>query len=174
MRRSAWRILSAQEFRYLWIRTCSKGTDRRLPAVRSAAPPPLKLRRASPSKTAVKAEQHSLVFRHWAGIGTYTSDYSLAGTCVFSKQSPRPGHCDPGAVARTGAPLLPKLRGQVAEFLNEGSPERLRILSSPTCVGLRYGHRGWPSGAFLGGSALPGALPNVPRLGLPASPRRHQ
>ena len=38
------------------------------------------------------------------------------------------------------APLLPKLRGQLAEFLNEGSLKRLRILSLPTCVGLRYGH----------------------------------
>ena len=38
------------------------------------------------------------------------------------------------------APLLPKLRGHFAEFLNKGSPVRLRILSSPTCVGLRYGH----------------------------------
>ena len=37
------------------------------------------------------------------------------------------------------APLLPKLRGYFAEFLNKGSPVRLRILSSPTCVGLRYG-----------------------------------
>ena len=38
------------------------------------------------------------------------------------------------------APLLPKLRGHFAEFLNESSPDHLRILSSPTCVGLRYGH----------------------------------
>ncbi len=38
------------------------------------------------------------------------------------------------------APLLPKLRGHFAEFLNEGSPAHLRILSLPTCVGLRYGH----------------------------------
>ena len=37
------------------------------------------------------------------------------------------------------APLLPKLRGHFAEFLNKGSPVRLRIFSSPTCVGLRYG-----------------------------------
>jgi len=41
---------------------------------------------------------------------------------------------------RTEAPLLPKLRGHFAEFLNEGSPAHLRILSPPTCVGLRYGH----------------------------------
>ena len=37
------------------------------------------------------------------------------------------------------APLLPKLRGQFAEFLNNPSPVGLRILSSSTCVGLRYG-----------------------------------
>ena len=38
------------------------------------------------------------------------------------------------------APLIPKLRGHFAEFLNNISPVGLRILSSPTCVGLRYGH----------------------------------
>ena len=37
------------------------------------------------------------------------------------------------------APLLPKLRGYFAEFLNNASPAGLRILSSSTCVGLRYG-----------------------------------
>ena len=40
----------------------------------------------------------------------------------------------------TGAHLLPKLRWQFAEFLNKSSLKRLRILSSSTCVGLRYGH----------------------------------
>jgi len=35
---------------------------------------------------------------------------------------------------RAGAPLIPKLRGQFAEFLNRRSPERLRLLASPTCV----------------------------------------
>ena len=39
------------------------------------------------------------------------------------------------------APLLPKLRGHFAEFLNNASPAGLRILSSSTCVGLRYGLR---------------------------------
>ena len=43
-----------------------------------------------------------------------------------------------------GAPLLPKLRGQFAEFLNNPSPVGLRILSSSTCVGLRYGHLSIP------------------------------
>ena len=37
------------------------------------------------------------------------------------------------------APLLPKLRGYFAEFLNNASSAGLRILSSSTCVGLRYG-----------------------------------
>ena len=38
------------------------------------------------------------------------------------------------------APLLPKLRGHFAEFLLRGSLEHLRLLASPTCVRLRYGH----------------------------------
>ena len=38
------------------------------------------------------------------------------------------------------APLLPKLRGYFAEFLFDSYSERLRILSSSTCGGLRYGH----------------------------------
>ena len=38
------------------------------------------------------------------------------------------------------APLLPKLRGDFAEFLDNASSVGLRILSSSTCVGLRYGH----------------------------------
>ena len=46
-----------------------------------------------------------------------------------------PFHCGP----LSGAPLLPKLRGHFAEFLNNASPAGLRILSSSTCVGLRYG-----------------------------------
>ena len=44
------------------------------------------------------------------------------------------------------APLLPKLRGHFAEFLNNASPVGLRILSSSTCVGLRYGYISHNSG----------------------------
>ena len=47
-----------------------------------------------------------------------------------------PVHC--GLLSQ--APLLPKLRGYFAEFLNNASPVGLRILSSSTCVGLRYGY----------------------------------
>ena len=43
------------------------------------------------------------------------------------------------ATNANGAPLLPKLRGEFAEFLNEGSHSHLRIFSSPTCVGFGYG-----------------------------------
>ena len=39
----------------------------------------------------------------------------------------------------TEAPLLPKLRGHFAEFLDNASPVGLGILSPSTCVGLRYG-----------------------------------
>ena len=49
---------------------------------------------------------------------------------------PGPVHC--GLLAQ--APLLPKLRGCFAEFLGNASPAGLRILSSSTCVGLRYGY----------------------------------
>ena len=37
------------------------------------------------------------------------------------------------------APLLPKLRGQFAEFLNHSSPDRLSIFYLTTCVGFGYG-----------------------------------
>ena len=47
---------------------------------------------------------------------------------------------------RSQAPLLPKLRGHFAEFLNNASSVGLRILSSSTCVGLRYGYVCYNSG----------------------------
>ena len=76
-----------------------------------------------------------MTFRHRAGVSPYTSPFGFAETCVFAKQLPGPFHCD----LLSQAPLLPKLRGQYAEFLDNPSPVGLRILSSSTCVGLRYG-----------------------------------
>ena len=47
-------------------------------------------------------------------------------------------------------PLLPKLRGYFAEFLNHSSLDRLGILYLTTCVGLGYGPHGHSLEAFLG------------------------
>jgi hypothetical protein len=62
----------------------------------------------------------------------------LAENCVFDKQSPEPLHCalstHPNNQMRLEGPLIANLRGQIAEFLKDGSLERLRIFSSPTCV----------------------------------------
>ena len=77
-----------------------------------------------------------LTFRHRAGVSPYTSSFDLAETCVFGKQLLGPIHCG----RPWPAPLIPKLRGQFAEFLNNPSPVGLRIFFLPTCVGLRYGH----------------------------------
>ena len=76
-----------------------------------------------------------LTFRHWAGVSPYTSVFTLAETCVSGKQSAEPFHCN--LIAE--APLLPKLRGLFAEFLNQGSPVRLCIFYLSTGVGLGYG-----------------------------------
>ena len=69
------------------------------------------------------------------------------------------------------APLLPKLRGHFAEFLNKGSPVRLRIFFSSTCVGLRYGHLNPYLAAFLASVDSSASLlfftpscPNAPRM----------
>ena len=83
-----------------------------------------------------------LTFQHRAGVSSYTSSFDLAETCVFAKQSPGPILCGHIAVA----PLIPKLRGQFAEFLNYTSPVGLRILFLSTCVGLRYGRLRYTQG----------------------------
>ncbi len=68
---------------------------------------------------------------------------AFADTCVFAKQSLGTIHCGRSLLPLTGhilpAPLIPKLRGHFAEFLLRKSLEPLRLLASPTCVGLRYG-----------------------------------
>ena len=53
------------------------------------------------------------------------STFVFAETCVFGKQSLEPISCDPLTPVQstevTRAPLLPKVRGQFAEFLDRGS-----------------------------------------------------
>jgi hypothetical protein len=80
-----------------------------------------------------------LTFRHRAGVRPYTSPCGFAEPCVFVKQSPPPSLCPPRTVARTRGPLLPKLRGQFAEFLQHRSLKRLGMLYQSTCVGFGYG-----------------------------------
>ncbi len=53
------------------------------------------------------------------------------------------------------APLLPKLRGHFAEFLNHNSLDRLSILYLITCVGLGYGRLKPRADAFLGSIGSP-------------------
>src|ERR1700722_13895250 len=85
-----------------------------------------------------------MTFRHRAGVRPYTSSIEFAESCVFVKQSIPPSFCPRAQLVtakvthlRTGS-LLPKLQEYFAEFLNWSSLTRLRILSSPTCVGFRY------------------------------------
>ena len=91
-----------------------------------------------------------MTFRHRAGVSPYTSSYDFAESCVFGKQSLGPFHCGHLGLKSakdchpTVAPLLPKLRGHFAEFLFEGSSDRLGILYLPTCVGFGTGTRDLP------------------------------
>ena len=66
-----------------------------------------------------------LTFQHRAGVTPYTSSFDLAESCVFAKQLPGPILC--GSVSR--APLLPKLRGQLAEFITTLLPLALESSS---------------------------------------------
>ena len=114
-----------------------------------------------------------LTFQHRAGVSPYTSPYGFAWTCVFSKQSLLPGLCNhhqlpPHGRSPAVAPLLPKLRGQFAEFLNHSSPDRLGILYLTTCVGFGYGPCTHSLEAFLG---IMGSPTSPHRLGIRSQAR---
>ncbi len=87
-----------------------------------------------------------LTFRHRAGVRPYTSSCEFAEPCVFAKQSPPPGLCHSALVSQSGVLLIPKLRRQIAEFLQHSSLKRLGMLYQSTCVGFGYGLYG---GYFL-------------------------
>ena len=70
------------------------------------------------------------------------------------------------------APLLPKLRGNFAEFLNNPSPVGLRILIPSTCVGLRYGHLIYTNNLFSPVRSSTSLLISVPYAGGTISPDR--
>ena len=78
-------------------------------------------------------------YRHWAGFANYTHVFTLAVGCVFIKQSERPSHCDQPFTRL--APLIPKVRGQFAEFPRLGlDRDALAFSARGTCVSSRYGH----------------------------------
>jgi hypothetical protein len=91
----------------------------------------------------------------------------LARTCVFAKQSLGPIHCGSAEPRRAATPrpasLLPKLRDQYAEFLDHVSLVHLRLLASPTCVGLRYGRQDASPGSFSRVSTPEDSPPGRPR-----------
>ena len=93
-----------------------------------------------------------LTFRHRAGVRPYTSSCDFAEPCVFVKQLPPPGLCPFCLLAQTEGLLIPKLRRQIAEFLQHSSLKRLGILYQSTCVGFGYGLM-WE--LFPGTSRLP-------------------
>ena len=103
-----------------------------------------------------------LTFRHRAGVRPYTSSCDFAEPCVFVKQLPPPGLCPSVPVARNGGLLIPKLRRQIAEFLQRHSLKRLGMLYLSTCVGFGYGLCG---GYFLAPLSCPGnpVIPNNAR-----------
>ena len=92
-----------------------------------------------------------MTFRHRAGVSPYTSSYDLAETCVFGKQSLGLFTAAPSGSGREvlhpdGAPLIPKLRGNFAEFLNDGYLDHLSMLYLSTCVGFGTGTHVLPRG----------------------------
>src|SRR6202012_61832 len=80
-----------------------------------------------------------LTFLHRAGVRPYTSSSEVAESFVFIKQSPPPGLCHSALLAQRGVLLIPKLRRQIAEFLQHSSLKRLGMLYQSTCVGFGYG-----------------------------------
>ena len=100
----------------------------------------------------------------------------FAECCVFVKQSHGPFRCASGHCP--GGPLLPKLRGHVAEFLNEVSPARLGIFVPSHLCRFWYGrHVGgarlfweaWTHG--LGGASPLSARPFPAVHGIAIDPR---
>ncbi len=65
-----------------------------------------------------------MTFPHWSRVTLHMSTCVFAECYVFVKQSHGPIHC----AGIAAGPLLPKLRGHFAEFLNEVSLARLGML----------------------------------------------
>src|SRR5918997_2393776 len=99
---------------------------------------------------------------HRAGVSPHTSPCGLAETCVFGKQSVGPFHCARRSLpvrdgTRPPGPLLPKLRGQIAEFLGRGSPDHLGILMPAHQCRFAVGAGPFSQKAFRAGTASRGS-----------------
>ena len=80
-----------------------------------------------------------MTFPHWSRVTLYASSCELAECYVFVKQSHGPFHCASRHCPE--GPLLPKLRGHVAEFLNEVSLARLGMFVPSHLCRFWYGRR---------------------------------
>jgi len=105
-----------------------------------------------------------------AGVSPYTSSSEFAEACVFVKQSPPPGLCHFSLVAQREVLLIPKLRRQIAEFLQHSSLQRLGMLYQSTSVGLGYGLRGGYFLELLRGLQNPVTADNIRNSSPPAGP----
>ena len=77
-------------------------------------------------------------YQHWAGFSGRTQPFDLAATYVLVKQSGLPCHCDQ-PLSRL-APLVPKVRGQFAEFPRvDFRRHALGFSPRGTCVSSWYG-----------------------------------
>ena len=126
----AGRFLADEEFRYLRNRY---SYDRRLLELRFKASLPREL--TNPLNLPAPGTCQSL----------YIALRLSRDLCFLVNSRPARFSAAPLDSTREGLHLLrashlPKLRDHFAEFLNEGSLAHLWILSSSTCVGLRYGH----------------------------------
>ena len=118
-----------------------------------------------------------MTFPHWSRVTLYTSPCGFAQCCVFVKQSHGPFRCASGHCP--GGPLLPKLRGHVAEFLNEVSPARLGIFAPSHLCRFWYGSHVSIATLFLEawtrglGRASPSSVRPFPAvLGITVDPSR--
>src|ERR1700749_1706601 len=112
-----------------------------------------------------------LTFRHRAGVSPYTSSSEFAAACVFVKPSPPPGLCHFSMVTQREVLLIPKLRRQIAEFLQHSSLKRLGMLYQSTCVGFGYGLYGGYLLELLRGPINPVRSDNLHNSSPPVGPR---
>ena len=94
----------------------------------------------------------SLKYRHWAGVTDYTHPYGLAVSQVFVKQSGSLCNCTllPQLAQQQQGPLIPKARGQFAEFPQLGlTLHTLGFTPRGTCAGSGYGYPRFFSAPFL-------------------------